>query len=135
MFPLSIYLTTRATNDKGVFQFDSIVVPLKRLFNSKQKFQLSESDTKVYNFYSKNTIEELVGIIKKQDDFDLDKKPKEIALHNLLDRKVSLESLKSEGLEIPDSQIKARVLLKDYNIPNLTAQFLPQTQHCIIKKV
>ncbi|WP_225034615.1 LptF/LptG family permease [Winogradskyella sp. SM1960] len=114
MFPLSIYLTTRATNDKGVFQFDSIVVPLKRLFNSKQKFQLSESDTKVYNFYSKNTIEELVGIIKKQDDFDLDKKPKEIALHNLLDRKVSLESLKSEGLEIPDSQIKARVLLKDY---------------------
>lgn len=114
MFPLSIYLTTRATNDKGVFQFDSIVVPLKRLFNSKQKFQLSESDTKVYNFYSKNTIEELVGIIKKQDDFDLDKKPKEIALHNLLDRKVSLESLKSEGLEISDSQIKARVLLKDY---------------------
>jgi lipopolysaccharide export system permease protein len=45
----------------------------------------------------------------------LDKKPKEIALHNILDRNISLEGLKSEGLEIPDTLIKARVLLKDYN--------------------
>ena len=35
MLPLSIYLTTRATNDKGVFQFDAIIVPLKRLFTPK----------------------------------------------------------------------------------------------------
>ncbi|MBU2930151.1 LptF/LptG family permease [Winogradskyella psychrotolerans] len=114
MLPLSIYLTTRATNDKGVFQFDNIIVPLKRLFNSKQRLQLSESDTKVYNVYSKNTIPELIAIIKNQDEFDLDKKPKEIALHNVLDRNISLENLKSEGLEIPDTLIKARVLLTDY---------------------
>ncbi|WP_178984223.1 LptF/LptG family permease [Winogradskyella helgolandensis] len=114
MLPLSIYLTTRATNDKGVFQFDNIIVPLKRLFNPKQKLQLSESDTKVYNFYSKYSIEELIAIIKNQDEFALDKKPKEIALHNLLDRNISLESLKSEGLEISDTLIKARLLLKDY---------------------
>ncbi|EPR73402.1 putative membrane protein [Winogradskyella psychrotolerans RS-3] len=115
MLPLSIYLTTRATNDKGVFQFDAIIVPLKRLFNPKNKLQLSESDTKVYNFYSKYSMEELIGIIKNQDEITLDKKPKEIALHNILDRNISLEGLKSEGLEIPDTLIKARVLLKDYN--------------------
>ena len=40
MLPLSIYLTTRATNDKGVFQFDAVLVPLKRLFTSKNKIQL-----------------------------------------------------------------------------------------------
>ncbi|WP_179007542.1 LptF/LptG family permease [Winogradskyella forsetii] len=114
MLPLSIYLTTRATNDKGVFQFDFIIVPLKRLFSSKNKFQLSESDTKTYNYYKRYSIEELIEIIKKQEEFDLDKKPKEIALHNLLDRKISLEGLKSEGLEIPDKLIKARVLLRDY---------------------
>ncbi|WP_344715384.1 LptF/LptG family permease [Winogradskyella damuponensis] len=114
MLPLSIYLTTRATNDKGVFQFDVILVPLKRLFTSKNELQLSESDTKTYNYYKKYSIEELVSIIKKQDEFDIDKKPKEIALHSLLNRKISLESLKSEGLEIPDKLIKARVLLKDY---------------------
>ncbi|WP_115839979.1 LptF/LptG family permease [Winogradskyella sediminis] len=114
MLPLSIYLTTRATNDKGVFQFDQILVPLKRLFNPKQRLQLSESDTKVYNFYSKYSIAELIAIIKKQDDFDIDKKPKEIALHNLLNRNISLESLQTEGLEIPNTLIKARVLLRDY---------------------
>ena len=114
MLPISIYLTTRATNDKGVFQFDAIIVPLKRIFTSQNKLQLSESDTKTYNYYKRYSIEELIKIIKKQDEFDLDKKPKEIALHNLLSRKIKLEDLKSEGLEIPDKLIKARVLLNDY---------------------
>lgn len=114
MLPLSIYLTTRATNDRGVFQFDAILVPLKNLFKSKNKLQLSESDTKSYNYYKKYSIEELVAIIKKQDEYDIDKKPKEIALHNLLNRNITLENLKSEGLEIPDMLIKAKSILKDY---------------------
>lgn len=114
MLPLSIYLTSRATNDKGVFQFDFIIVPLKRLFTSKNKFQLSETDTKTYNYFKKYSIEELVAIIRKQEDFDLDKKPKEIALHVLLERNILLEGLKSEGLDIPDQLIKARVLHKNY---------------------
>ncbi len=114
MYPLSIYLIPGVTNDKGVFQFGQILVPLKRLFNPKQRLQLSESDTKVYNFYSKYSIAELIAIIKKQDDFDIDKKPKEIALHNLLNRNISLESLQTEGLEIPNTLVKARVLLRDY---------------------
>lgn len=114
MLPLSIYLTTRATNDRGVFQFDAIIVPLKRLFTTKNKVQLSETDTKSYNYYKKYSIEELVAIIKKQDDFDLDKKPKEIALHNVLSRNITLEGLKLKGLEISDSLIKAKTLLKDY---------------------
>ncbi|WP_299116302.1 LptF/LptG family permease [uncultured Winogradskyella sp.] len=114
MLPLSIYLTTRATNDKGVFQFDVILVPLKRLFTPKNKIQLSESDTKSYNYYKKYSVQELVKIIKEQEEFDLDKKPKEIALHNLLNRKISLESLKEEGLDIPNKLIKAKSLLKDY---------------------
>lgn len=115
MLPLSIYLTTRATNDKGVFQFDAIIVPLKQLFRPKSNVQLSETDTKSYNYYKKYSVEELVAIIKKQDEFDLDKKPKEIALHNLLNRNIPLENLKSEGLDIPDMLVKAKSLLKDYN--------------------
>lgn len=114
MLPLSIYLTTRATNDRGVFQFDAILVPLKRLFTAKNKFQLSETDTKAFNYYKKYSVEELVAIVKKQDEFDLDKKPKEIALHNLLNRNIPLEGLKLEGLEISDKLIRAKTLLKDY---------------------
>ena len=114
MLPLSIYLTTRATNDKGVFQFDAILVPLKRLFTPKNKLQLSESETKSYNYYKRYSVEELVNIIKEQDEFDLNKKPKEIALHNLLNRNIPLEDLKTEGLEVDDKLIKARSLLRDY---------------------
>jgi lipopolysaccharide export system permease protein len=114
MLPLSIYLTRSATNDKGVLQFDIILVPLKRLFTSKNNLQLSESDTKKYNYYKKYSVEELVGIIKNQDEFALDKKPKEIALGNLLNRNIAIEGLKTEGLEVPNKLVKAKALLKDY---------------------
>jgi len=114
MLPLSIYLTTRATNDKGVFQFDAIIVPLKRLFTPKNKLQLSESETKSYNYYKKYSIEELVNVIKQQDEYDLNKKPKEIALHNLLNRNIPLESLEKEGLEVDKRLIKGKRQLKDY---------------------
>jgi len=121
MLPLSIYLTTRATNDKGVFQFDAVLAPLKRLFTAKSKLQLSESETKSYNYYKRYSVGELVGVIKKQEEFDLDKKPKEIALHNLLNRNIPLEELKKEGLEVENKLIEARSLLKDYKDYSLTS--------------
>lgn len=121
MLPLSIYLTTRATNDKGVFQFDAVLVPLKRMFTSKSKLQLSESETKSYNYYKRYSVEELVDVIKKQEEFDLNKKPKEIALHNLLNRNIPLEELKKEGLEVDNKLIEARSLLKDYKDYSLTS--------------
>ena len=114
MLPLSIYLTTSATNDKSVFQFDALLVPLRNMFASKKKLQLSESDTKAFNYYKKYSLEELVNIVKQQDEFALDKKPKEIALHNLLNRDVTLENLQTKGLKIPSNLIKAKTLLKDY---------------------
>jgi lipopolysaccharide export system permease protein len=114
MFPLSIYLTHRATNDRGVFQFDALIVPLKRIFSPKNKLQLSESETKSFNYYKKYSIQELVQVIKGQGQYDLDKKPKEIALHNLLHRNISLENLRKEGLTIPDMLLKAKTLYKDY---------------------
>lgn len=115
MLPLSIYLTTRATNDKGVFQFDAITVPIKKLFAKKDELQLTESETKAYNYYKKYSVEELVAIVKKQDEFDLDKKPKEIALRILLNRNISLEALKTKGLEVPEQLIKAKSKLRNYS--------------------
>ncbi len=114
MLPLSIYLTSRATNDKGVFRIDPLLVRLKQLFTSKRPIRLSESETKEYNYYKKYTLEELVKVIKSQGEYDLDKRPKEIALHNLLNRNISLENLKTEGLEIPAKLIEAKSILKDF---------------------
>lgn len=121
MLPLSIYLTTRATNDKGVFQLDFILLPLKQLFASKNKLQLSESDTKSYNNYKKYTTEELIDIIKNKTDLDINKKPKKIALHNLLNRPISLDTLKAKGLEIPEHISKAESLLEDYKAYSKTS--------------
>lgn len=121
MLPLSIYLTTRATNDKGVFQFDAITVPIKKLFAKKDELQLSESETKAYNYYKKYSVEELVAIIQKQDEFDLDKKPKEIALRILLNRNIPLEDLKTQGLEVSNKLISAKSKLKSYRICSKTS--------------
>jgi len=114
MLPLSIYLTRRATNDKGVFQFDAIIVPIKNLFRSKDNYALSESETKQYNYYKKYEFSELIAIIKNQNEFDLDKTPKEIALRNLLNRNVTLDTLKDNDLAVPTNLIKAKSTLKDY---------------------
>ncbi len=37
MFPLSIFLTSRATKDRGLFEFDHIIEPLKKLLKIKKK--------------------------------------------------------------------------------------------------
>ena len=48
MLPLSIYLTRRATADRGLFEFDHITVPLKKWFSKtfpKSKLFKSEEDS------------------------------------------------------------------------------------------
>jgi len=37
MFPLSIYLTSRATKDRGIFEFDAIINPIKKLLKKKRQ--------------------------------------------------------------------------------------------------
>ena len=81
---------------------------------SKNKLRLSESETKSYNYYKRYSIEELVNVVKRQGEFDLDKKPKKVALHTLLSQNITLETLKNVGLEVPDNLIKGKKLLKDY---------------------
>lgn len=114
MLPLGVYLTSRATRDRGLFDLDQILDPIKRVFNFKSTTQLSESETKSYNYFKKYSIEELVAVVKKQQDFDLDKKPKEIAIRQLLNRKLSLNELNSAGLQIPEFLIQSKKILKDY---------------------
>jgi lipopolysaccharide export system permease protein len=103
MLPLSIYLTYRATNDRGLFEIDFIVVPLKRLFRFKSKSDLEElQNVQSYSYYSKYSDEQLIEIVKNQNEFDLDKRPKQIALQHLTDRKIGLEQMEQQGLSIPE---------------------------------
>lgn len=115
MLPLSIYLTSRATKDRGLFELDFITVPLKKFFKFKSKSDLEGlQNTQSYSYYAKYSDDQLIDIVKQQNEFDLDKRPKQIALQHLSDRFVSLEVLEEKGLQIPDQLKKAKKLLKDY---------------------
>ena len=115
MLPLSIYLTHRATNDRGLINLDFITVPIKKLFAFKSKSELNDiKNIQSYSYYNKHSIEELITIIKNQNEYDLDKKPKQIALQHLFDRKITLDELNTRDLTIPNSVKTAKSELKDY---------------------
>ena len=115
MLPLSIYLTYRATNDRGLINLDGIIVPIKKLLAFKGKSELNEiKNIQSYSYYNKHSIDDLVNVVKSQKEYDLDKKPKQIALQHLFDRKVNLEDLQEKGLYISNHLKDAKARLKDY---------------------
>ncbi|TCK64805.1 lipopolysaccharide export system permease protein [Winogradskyella wandonensis] len=115
MLPLSIYLTHRATNDKGLINLDIITVPLKKLFSVKSSSEINDiKSVQSYSYYNKHSIDDLVAVVKNHNDYDLDKKPKQIALQHLTDRNVTLNQLEEKGLTVPANIKKAKSELKDY---------------------
>jgi len=62
MLPLGIFLTRRATADRGLFEFDHIIEPLKKLLKIKTK-----SDTVITNTESEETIDETVVQIENKE--------------------------------------------------------------------
>ncbi|MCC1484234.1 LptF/LptG family permease [Winogradskyella immobilis] len=113
MLPLSIYLTSRATKDRGLVELDVILVPLKKLFRSKSELNDIRS-VQSYSYYNKHSIDELITVVKNHNDYDIDKKPKQIALQHLFDRNKTLEELNTKGLDVPNYLHKAKNILKDY---------------------
>lgn len=115
MLPLSVYLTYRATNDRGLINLDGIVVPIKILFAFRTKSELNNiQNIQSYSYFNKHTIEELIAVVKSQKEHDLDKKPKQIALQHLSERKVTLDKLEEKGLHVSDSIKSAKSNLKEY---------------------
>jgi lipopolysaccharide export system permease protein len=113
MLPLSIYLTYRATNDRGLIQLDFITVPLKKLFTTKSGLN-DIRNVQSYSYYNKHSIDDLIAVVKTQNEFDLDKKPKQMALQHLSERNIPLLELESRGLTVPPKLKTAKNLLKDY---------------------
>ncbi len=113
MLPLSIYLTSRATKDRNLFEMDFILVPLKKWFNIKDKTSTIQS-SKAYTYFNDYSVEQLVEVIKDQGQYDLDKSPKQMALQHLSDRNITLNELADHGLTVPEDITKAKTHLKDY---------------------
>ncbi len=102
MLPISIYLTSRATKDRSLLDFDSILQPIKRLVNAKrddddiglQTFEENSSAFIKLNDYSDN---KLIDLLKNYRQHDLDRTYKNTALQILNLRGITEEELRFGG--------------------------------------
>ncbi|MEO8774654.1 MAG: LptF/LptG family permease [Gelidibacter sp.] len=104
MLPLGVYLTRRATNDKGLFDFDSYLNPLKKFLNLRPKNSVMvEGELVQYSFLNDYNNDKLINILKNHEALDFDESVKPFALNQLLKRNQGIEDLQRQGVEIDDS--------------------------------
>jgi lipopolysaccharide export system permease protein len=102
MLPVSIYLTSRATKDRGIFDSDLLLQPIINLFKPKKEIpifkdnlkSISPEETEKFKTYDK---EKLIDIIKNYRIYDYDDSYKKRALNILAKRGVTEQELKIAG--------------------------------------
>ncbi|WP_445731958.1 LptF/LptG family permease [Mariniflexile sp.] len=108
MLPLGIFLTRRATADKGLFEFDNLIEPIKKVFNIKEK------DSVDYTFLSSYNKEELIDVINTYKTLGLLENSRYEAIHILNSRGISTNQLREEGLVISPAYTTSESVYKDY---------------------
>ena len=108
MLPLGIFLTKRATADKGLFEFDSILEPLKKVFNIKEKDSVS------YTFLNAYKNEELLNVIANYETLNLDESTRFEALNLLNKRGITTKKLREQGLSLDTNFDTSERIAKDY---------------------
>ena len=100
LLPFSIYLTNRATKDRALIDFDSVLIPLKRLVTSKSDTEIvdtlqlsSENTSELDGFDNKK----LIDIIKNFSQFGLSLNYRQTAIKILNSRGISELELKLGG--------------------------------------
>jgi lipopolysaccharide export system permease protein len=101
MLPLSIYLTTRATNDKGAFEIESIFTPLKKFFRL-QKNEIRDraflnKESEDYKTLLTFDNSKLIQIVKNHRDFDYKYEHKNSAISILNERGITVQELRLAG--------------------------------------
>jgi len=119
MLPLGFYLTKRATADKGLFEIDSIIEPLKKLFNIKEK------DSVDYKFLDSYKNARLIDVIQNYESLGHDENCRFEALRILNERGQSIEDLQKAGsVDIDNAYHKSEILSKNYKDHSKFAIFL-----------
>ncbi|WP_232730388.1 LptF/LptG family permease [Lacinutrix sp. Bg11-31] len=119
MLPLSIYLTSRATKDRGLLETDGLLEPLKKFFKIKTK--KTEFSTRVFNVNSndydiikKLDDNKLIAIVKNYRDFGYTVEHKNTAISILTSRGITRQELKMAGHLNNDFFEEAKTLRNDY---------------------
>lgn len=108
MLPLGIFLTRRATADKGLFDFDSLIEPIKKMFNIKEK------DSIDYKFLSSYKNDKLIDVINNYETLGHMEDSRYEALKILNERGLTKKQLRDEGLEINTIYDDSERIAKDY---------------------
>lgn len=102
MFPLSIYLTRRATKDRPLFESEGIFNPLKKLFGIKSKTLVFDTNILDINSEAYNTLvgydnSKLIDVVKhyRQYDYNIAYKNSSVAI--LESRGITKQELKFGG--------------------------------------
>lgn len=109
MLPLGIFLTRRATADKGLFEFDNILEPIKRAFKIKGKNNVE------YKFLTDYKNEELIELVNNHESLGHDETVGFNAIELLHSRGLSTSDLRENGLNIHKNYDIAEIIKKDYN--------------------
>ena len=100
LLPFSIYLTNRATKDRALIDFDSILIPIKHLLTSKSDsefvdiHQIASEDTSELDQFENH---KLIDVVKNFRQFGLSLNYKQAALKILNKRGISELELKMGG--------------------------------------
>ena len=113
MLPLSTYLTKRATADKGLFDFDGFIEPIKAMFNIKVKNVDAESETSKHKLHEFND-EQLIDIAKNYKEYNYSNTDFLDTINVLNSRNIPNEALRNEGITIPKNIDKSEKILDDF---------------------
>ena len=108
MLPLGIFLTKRATADKGLFDIDSIIEPLKKVLNIKEKNSVD------YKFLNSHTNDQLIDVIKNYETLGHEENCRFEAIKILNNRSISTKELIAKGLPLNKDYLTSETTVKNY---------------------
>ncbi|MDX1471099.1 MAG: LptF/LptG family permease, partial [Flavobacteriaceae bacterium] len=109
MLPLSIYLTSRATKDRGLFELGGYLDPIRKFLGmrSSNKVRLADGTYEDYSFITDYSNNKLIDIIKDRYERELHPDAKRIAYKTLLSNGISNLKMKERGVIISDKLVLA----------------------------
>ena len=110
MLPLGVFLTKRATQDKGLFEVGNIIEPLKKMFNIKEKNSVS------YTFLQPYTNDKLIDVITNYKTLGHHENSRYEAMKLLNNRGLSTAELRENGLSIKNEYDTSETISKDYKV-------------------
>ncbi|OUR90875.1 permease [Flavobacteriales bacterium 34_180_T64] len=121
MLPLSIYLTRRATKDRGLFEFDNLLNPLKKLVLKSKRLGSNSEIFQEFEYFSTFENGKLISILKGSDASNYSKQAKFVAYQTLVNKGFSLDDLETKGVAISDKHKNLQQVAKDTKDYALTA--------------